>query len=86
LNFVVKIEKEAFDDLKKIKDQKLLRQIQKKLNQLQENPQHNAITLKEPRDAQFRIRSGNYRILFDLQDTLIKIIRIRHRREVYKRK
>ena len=36
-------------------------------------------------DPAFRLRVGEYRVLFDVISDHIEIYRIRHRREVYKR-
>jgi len=35
-------------------------------------------------NPEYRLRVGNYRILFDIEDTLIKIYRVIHRKEAYK--
>ena len=34
--------------------------------------------------SEYRLRVGNYRILFEVEDKTIVIYRIRHRREVYR--
>jgi len=44
-----------------------------------------AESLTKPADAQYRWRVGDYRILFDEKDKFITILRIQHRREVYRR-
>ena len=35
-------------------------------------------------DADYRLRVGDYRVTFDLQDKVIAIVRIRHRKDVYR--
>ncbi len=50
----------------------------------QENPLAFASPLKEPADAQYRFRVGNYRVLFDVEGDTIVILRVQHRREVYR--
>ena len=35
-------------------------------------------------EPQFRLRIGDYRALFNVEDDLVTIYRIKHRREVYK--
>ena len=44
-----------------------------------------AKTLTKPADAQYRFRVGDFRILFDLEGDNIVVLRIQHRREVYKK-
>ena len=31
----------------------------------------------------FRIRTGDYRIIFQVQDTLIRVVKIGHRKDIY---
>ncbi len=50
----------------------------------QRDPLVFAKPLKEPADAQYRFRVGNYRILFDVEADTIVILRVQHRKEVYK--
>ena len=50
----------------------------------QDNPLAFASPLKEPADAQYRFRVGNYRVLFDVEGDTIVILRVQHRREVYR--
>ena len=33
---------------------------------------------------EYRLRVGDYRVLFEVQESLIKIYRIKHRKDVYK--
>lgn len=51
----------------------------------QENPLDFAEPLTKPADAQYRYRVGDYRILFDVEDHNIVILRVQHRSEVYRR-
>jgi len=41
--------------------------------------------LTKPADAQFRYRLGDYRILFDVENDSLIVLRVQHRREVYRR-
>ena len=49
------------------------------------NPLHFAHPLTDAGDAGYRYRIGNYRLLFDVRDDLIVVLRIQHRRDVYRR-
>jgi mRNA interferase RelE/StbE len=40
--------------------------------------------LTDFRDAEFRFRIGEYRILFDVVDNSIFILKIKHRKDIYK--
>lgn len=50
----------------------------------QQNPLHFADKLKDSRLGSFRFRVGDYRMLFDIQDDTIIILKVGHRRDVYK--
>ncbi len=51
-----------------------------------ENPLSLAIQLSGNKDGQYRWRVGTYRIIFDVGDGKIVILRIQHRRDVYRKK
>ena len=51
----------------------------------QDDPLEFAESLTKPADAQYRYRVGDYRILFDVDGDNIVILRVQHRREVYRR-
>jgi len=52
----------------------------------QKDPLRFAERLTEPLDAQYRWRIGDYRILFDVEENLIVILRVQHRRDVYRKR
>lgn len=49
-----------------------------------ENPIRFAERLTDFREANFRFRIGEYRILFDVVNNQIFILKIKHRKESYK--
>ena len=57
-----------------------------KLNALADNPRPHGCVKLAGSHNQYRIRAGDYRILYTLDDRrkIITIYRIRHRREVYR--
>lgn len=79
--------KNAQKDIKKL-DHQVAKKIYKKLTSLinSEKPLHSATRLTKPADAQYRWRFGNYRVLFDFDSdkNLIIVLKIQHRREVYR--
>ena len=70
--------------------QKLPTQIRKRLKTKlewfieQKNPLDVAEPLTKPADARYRFRVGSYRVLFDVESNSIVILRLQHRREVYR--
>lgn len=75
----------ASKDIKKCSPQ-LRQRIQTKLEFYAEQPDplQFAKSLKQPADAEYRFRVGNYRVLFDVDGDTIVILRVQHRREVYR--
>lgn len=77
----------ALDDLKKI-DRAHQKIIKEKLLMLAKNPQvlkKNIKKLRGTEDDYFRLRVGNYRVIFKKEEKqlIIIIVRIGHRKEVY---
>lgn len=69
-------------------DCQIAKKIYKKLTDLikLETSLQTATRLTKPADAQYRWRFGNYRILFDFDHSknLVIILKIQHRRQVYR--
>ena len=66
--------------------QKMLRQrIIEKFEEIRKDPR--GADSKKLNDATYRVRVGDYRIVYDVNDKEGKVVvtRIRHRREVYRR-
>lgn len=69
---------------------KLPKQVQKRLKAKlewfidQDDPIQFAGTLTKPADAQYRFRVGAYRVLFDIESDSIVVLRVQHRKDVYK--
>ncbi len=85
--YSLKFLRKALDDLKKI-DRAHQTIIKEKLQILAKNPQvlkNNIKKLKGAKDNYYRLRVGNYRVLFKKEEEqlIIIIIRIGHRKEVY---
>lgn len=70
----------------------LPRQIQQRLqpriDELAVDPRPSGVKKLEGTDNQYRLRVGDYRIIYQLQDEILLIIllRIGHRREIYRRR
>lgn len=65
---------------------KIRRQVLRKILALEEQPRpYNSIPLQGEEDA-FRVRSGDYRILYRIDERAkkVNVFRVRHRKEVYR--
>ena len=68
---------------------KLLPQIRKRILEklkfysFQENPLRFAEKLKDYEFGEYRFRIGNYRIIFDVNDKVIIILKVGHRKDIY---
>ena len=75
--------KSALGDIEKL-DIVVKKQIGSKILLLAKNPLKNAKKLIDFRLGQYRWRIGNHRIIFDIEESNIVVLRIRHRKEIYK--
>jgi len=73
----------AFEDIKKL-DSVAKKKIKKKIELFAVNPLFYSKRLINSSIGNFRWRVGNYRIVFDLDKDKIIILRVGHRREIYK--
>ncbi|HOH37874.1 MAG TPA: type II toxin-antitoxin system RelE/ParE family toxin [Spirochaetota bacterium] len=82
--YFIEITPSAARDYKKIPHAELTK-INKLINSLSQNPRPSGSKKLENRNA-YRVRSGNYRIIYEISDKILTVcvIRIRHRKEVYK--
>ncbi|MBI2611325.1 type II toxin-antitoxin system RelE/ParE family toxin [Candidatus Gottesmanbacteria bacterium] len=83
MKFQILYTKTASKDIQKL-DRIVKSQIKKKIEIYIKNPLHYAKRLTDPRLGTYRWRIGNYRIVFDIDRENIIVLRIRHRRDVYK--
>jgi len=75
----------AAKELKKL-DRTVSKRIFKKVSQLSENPYHFDVT-KMVGDPYFRLRVGDYRVIFDTKNDMLRILilKVGHRKNVYKK-
>jgi mRNA interferase RelE/StbE len=83
--FVFEFKKKATKELEKFPPQ-IRKRILKKLKfySLQENPLRFAEKLKDRRFGEYRFRIGDYRMLFDVEDHRIVILKVGHRKDIYR--
>ena len=67
-------------------DLRTRRRIGKTLLRLSEDPLHHAERLMHSSLGTYRFRTGDYRVVFDMEGDEIVVLRVGHRREIYKRK
>ena len=85
MSYVVEYQPEALNDLEKLA-QSVRKRIVKKIIWLSENfEQINPQSLSADLSGFFKLRVGDYRVIyeFDSEEEVISIDRVRHRREVY---
>ncbi len=85
MDYSVRTTRGAERDIRRL-DSRIRRQVLSKIASLGDNPRPQDI--KQIRGGQriFRVGSGEYRILYDIDDQakMVTISRVRHRREVYR--
>ncbi len=74
----------AEKDIKKL-DPSVKNHIAKSLLKLQSDPVKSSEKLTDPRIGTYRFRTGDYRIVFDIEGKDIVVLRLGHRRDIYKR-
>jgi len=79
----INIRKSAIKDLEKI-DHQDRRKIHLKILELANFPTISNVKKLTNFQPAYRLRTGNYRILFDVSDDVIEIGRVLHRKDSYK--
>jgi mRNA interferase RelE/StbE len=74
----------AEKDIKKL-NPSIKRQIGKAILKLQDSPLECSEKLTDPKIGTYRFRTGDYRVIFDIEGKDIVILRAGHRKEIYKR-
>ena len=85
MSYKVEISKRALKQLNKLSSE-LQERIQAKIDDLASEPRPNGVKKLNNRENGYRIRIGDYRILYDIYDDilLITVVEIGHRSKVYK--
>lgn len=73
----------AFKDLAKLNNDEKQR-IKSKLIEYSENPLFFAKKLSNFKLGNYRFRIGDYRVICDIEENIIIILRVGHRKEIYK--
>ena len=81
MKYQILYEKEALKELDKL-EASISRRIIKKIDEMSENPSSCDIKKLKASDD-YRLRVGDYRILFIFDKDFIKILKIGHRKHIY---
>jgi len=74
----------AENDIRKL-EAAVRERIGKTLLRYREDPLKYAEKLSNPILGEYRFRIGDYRVIFDMTENVIIILRVGHRREIYER-
>jgi mRNA interferase RelE/StbE len=83
MNYRLVYTRRAEKDIKKL-DPTVKRSIGKSLLKLQDNPIQYSEKLTDPRIGTYRFRTGDYRVVFDIENKDIVILRVGHRKDIYR--
>ncbi|MEH1864123.1 MAG: type II toxin-antitoxin system RelE/ParE family toxin [Nostoc sp.] len=85
MTYQIELSKKAAKQLKKLSAD-IGDRINQKILELAENPRPSGVVKLETTGNKYRIRVGNYRILYEIQDDvlIVKVVRVGHRRDVYR--
>jgi mRNA interferase RelE/StbE len=85
-SYHVALTSSAEKELKRLSSQ-LIARIISRLESLASNPRPPGCKKLQCGDREWRIRVGDYRVVYTIDDTklLVEVTRIRHRRDVYER-
>jgi len=79
----IEYKKAVYKDISRI-DRAHLKRIKKAIEQkLQYRPEKHADRLKGELRNYWKLRTGNYRVIFKIEDKIIVVLGIIHRRDVY---
>jgi len=73
----------ARDDVEAL-DHLARKRLAKKMEQLAKDPFRQSKKIHDPALGSYRFRVGDYRVIFDIDGANIVILRIGHRREIYR--
>lgn len=85
--YQIEFTKAASKQLKKLPSEEQTR-IRDKIDELADNPRPDGVVKLTNSENSYRIRVGNYRVLYDIFDDilLVSVVKVRHRKDVYRNK
>jgi len=79
----VLIDDKALKDLSKVHKVEV-KKILSKIEELEKFPQVPNLKKLTNFEPPYRLRVGNYRVLFDIEDNILTVYKVKHRKESYK--
>jgi len=79
---IVAVNDRAIKDLSKIDKQEAIK-VFSKIENLKDFPKVANLKKLTSFMPPYRLRVGNYRVLFDIEDNIITVYRVRHRKDIY---
>ena len=85
MSYTLLFTKQSFEDIKKL-DSTVKRQIKKKILHFSQVSDIKVVAKKlhDFDGGEYRIRVGDYRVIFDLDKHVLVILRIQHRKDIYR--
>lgn len=85
-SYKVFFKKSAAKELDDLPGKKDRQRIVARIQHLSENPRPSGVEKLSGTDEKYRIRQGNYRIVYEIADTdeTVTIVKIGHRKDVYR--
>ncbi|MBI2129551.1 type II toxin-antitoxin system RelE/ParE family toxin [Candidatus Woesearchaeota archaeon] len=81
MHFSIIWDEKAYDELKKL-EASIHRRIEKKVSELSEDPYLKDIKKLKGTEG-YRLRVGDYRVIFEIEGNKIQILKVGHRRNIY---
>jgi mRNA interferase RelE/StbE len=82
MDYSIVITDRALKDIEKL-DAKMKERIGSKIRILVKDPLRSTRKLTDPKIGSYRLRVGDYRVIFDIEDHEIVVLRIGHRKNIY---
>lgn len=82
--YKIRVKQSAEKELRKLSKKELIK-ILDKIEDLSDNP-HPAGSIKLTNEEKYRIRVGNYRVLYKVEDDILTIfvVKVGHRKQIYR--
>lgn len=86
-DYKILVSKRAERGLDRMKDNNILRRVVLKIDELAHNPRPSGVRKIMGSNIDYRIRMGDYRIIYQINDNerVIEIRGVGHRKEIYKK-
>jgi mRNA interferase RelE/StbE len=86
--YEVIVPKSVQKEIDALSDEGLRDRIEEDIEALAENPRPDGVVKMKGHNSRYRIRIGNYRVVYDINDgqLLVLVVQCRHRREVYRKR